>query len=443
MKPLLRTLVCCLVCMPVAALPAVSAQTKGVAKKRVTADPAAQELNRLLAAAQEAADRRDYATAAQNYRDYLAKKPDDAIVHYDLGYAYTALQRPADAKTEYEKAIALDPLDPKMAPAYLNLGLTLLASDPAAAIEPLQHAAELTPGDARPRLLLGTALDASGKPAAAIDQYEAAKKLDERNFDIRLALGRALLSAHRTPEAEAEFREALGLRPDAAAAHLGLAQSLIAENKSEAAASELAAYLEAQPNDVNARVERASVLADLGKRDEALAELDRAAAAGPEGLRALKLRSQIYFEEKRYADAVPALQKAAAIAPQDKDVPALLGHAYLEAKRYPDAVRELAAAFRMDPQANDVLGDLVLAEYNTQNYPAALGALDALAKRKELPPESWFIRAACYDKLGQPAQALDAYQRFLQLNKDENSDMYFESAARVRTLAREVQNKKR
>ena len=80
------------------------------------------ELNRLLAAAQDAVNQQDYAAAAHDYQAYLAKKPDDAVVHYDLGYAYTAMQRPADAKAEYEKAIALDP---KMASAYQNLGLTL------------------------------------------------------------------------------------------------------------------------------------------------------------------------------------------------------------------------------------------------------------------------------------------------------------------------------
>jgi hypothetical protein len=41
------------------------------------------------------------------------------------------------------------------------------------------------------------------------------------------------------------------------------------------------------------------------------------------------------------------------------------------------------------------------------------------------------------------APALDAYQKFLQLNKDETSDMYFEAAARSRTLARELKDKKR
>ena len=99
-------------------------QTVGTSKKKIPQDPAAVELNRLLAVAQDAVNQQDYATAAQDYQAYLAKKPDDAVVHYDLGYVYTAMQRPADAKTEYEKAIALDP---KMASAYQNLGLTLIA----------------------------------------------------------------------------------------------------------------------------------------------------------------------------------------------------------------------------------------------------------------------------------------------------------------------------
>ncbi len=84
----------------------------------------------------------------------------------------------------------------------------------------------------------------------------------------------------------------------------------------------------------------------------------------------------------------------------------------------------------------------MLAQYLNKNYPAALEGIDLLSKREPLPPGSWFMRASCYDKLNQPANALEAYQRFLQLNKDQNNDMYFEATARVRTLTRELQNKR-
>ena len=57
-------------------------------------------------------------------------------------------------------------------------GVSLIPTDPAAAIAPLQHAAELMPDEARTKWLLGVALEAAKKDSAAIEQYEAADKLD-------------------------------------------------------------------------------------------------------------------------------------------------------------------------------------------------------------------------------------------------------------------------
>ena len=428
---------CCTLCLVACVGTASFAQTT-VSRTRIPApkDPA----NAALAAAQEAIDRNDFAAAVASLQDYLAKKPGDAAAHFQLGYAYTALQRPTEAKVEYEKAVALKP---DMSEAQLNLGLTLLDADPNAAVEPFRKAAELLPDQAQPIFLLGKALERSGKLSSAIEQYRAAEQLDAKDLYVHFALARALVKADRNSEAEPEFRAALAIRPKAAPVRLELAQCLYAQKKFDAAAAEYAAYLDSQPGDTAARIERASVLVDSGKNDDALAELDRAAAAGPEGLRALKLRSLIDFQTKRYDDAIPTLQKAAVLAPQDPDIPAQLGHVYLEKKDYPNAVQQLIVALKMNPASNDVLGDLVTAQYLNKNYRAALQGLDVMSHREPLPVGSWFVRATCYDRLGQPFDALDAYQKFLQLNKDLNSDMYFEAAARARTLARELKDKKR
>jgi tetratricopeptide (TPR) repeat protein len=416
------------------------AQATGSSRKRIPQDPEAVALNNTLAEAQAALDGKDYATAAKDYESYLEKKPDDAAVHFQLGYALTGMQKLDDAKTQYQKAIELNP---KMAEAHLNLGLTLLDSDPNAAIPPLQKATELLPNQARAKFALGVAYERTGKSALAIEQYKAAEKLDDKDADTHLALGRTLLNASRPAEAEGEFRAALALKSDSVAARLGLAQSLASQKKSEAAADEFRAYLELVPADRNVRIERASLLFDAGKLQESLAELDRAANGGAEALPALKLRALIYYQNKQFNDVVPVLVKAIALAPQDPNLPAELGHAYLEKKDYPNAVHELLVAMKVNPTSLDVLNDLVVAEYLDKNYGAALSGLDVLSQHQELPVGSWFIRATCYDKLGQVAPALAAYQKFLQLNKDENSDMYFEAAARARTLARELKDKKR
>lgn len=398
-----------------------------------TPDPA-------LVAARGAMDHKDYAGAVQSYKEYLAQKPDDADAHFDLGNAYASLKQSADAKAEYEKAISLDP---KLDVAYVNLGITLMETDPDAAIAPFQKAAALLPNEARPRFLLGWAYESAGKLPLAIEQYQAAAKLDAKSSDSRFALGRALLTSHRPAEAEPEFRAALAIDPSNDQAHLGLSQCLMAQKKFDEAASELHAYLESQPNDSEARLARALALARQDKNEEALAELDRAATGGRESLAGLKLRAQILFQMKRYDDAIPVLQKTAKLVPQDPDIPARLGHLYLEKRDYPNAVQALLVAFKMNPQANDVLGELVAAEYLSKSYEPALKALDLLSQREELPAGTVFIRATCYDKLGQAALALDAYQKFLALNKDENNDMYFEASARVRFLTRELKEKKK
>ena len=446
MALLLKSLAAFALCLLAASLGQIPAQSSSSTKRHVPPDATSQELQRLLAAAADAVNKQDFETAAQDYRDYLAKKPDDAFVHYNLGYTYTALERADDAKAEYEKAIALDPANPQMEPAYRSLGMTLLTKDPRAAIDPLERAAALQPHDARAKWLLGTALERSGQLGPAIEQFQAAEKLDGQDVGINASLSYALFSAGRYAEAEASYRATLALHPEGATlrqVHLGMANCLVGQKKLAEAVSELAAYLELAPNDTGARIERASALVDLGKDDDALAELDRAAAAGPETLEALKLRSQIYWETKRYDDAIPVLAKAAALAPRDPNIADRLGRVYLEKKDYPNALHWLVAAYDMNPAANDLLSEVVQAEYLNKNYAVALAALDTLSKRQELPAASWYLRATCYDKLGQLPEALEAYQRFLQLNKDENSDMYFVSTSRVRTLTRELKDKKR
>jgi superkiller protein 3 len=433
----------CALCALLGSVLRCAAQSASPTHKHVIADPAAKELNELLDAAQAALDKQDFEGAAKDYQDYLAKKPDDAIVHYDLGYIDSALKRPDDAKAEYQRAIELDP---KMAPAYLNLGVVLMATDPAAALDPLEKAAGLNPGDAHTKWVLGTALEDARKLPDAIEQFQAARKLDGGDIKIRLSLAHALLASHRAADAEAEYRSALALEgssAEMAQAHRGLEETLLTEKKSPDAAAELAVYLETHPNDVKARLDHASLLFDLGQYDDSLAELDRAAKSDPEDLRALKLRSDILWKQKRYADAVVTLNQAAALAPRDPDIAARLGEAYLQTKDYTNASHWLAAAYNANPGANDVLAFLVDAEYGSKNYSQALAALDALSKREDLPLASWYVRASCLDNLGQIEPAIEAYRKFLQLNKDQNSDMYFVSTARVRILNRELQNKKR
>ena len=331
MNACLKTLAVCVLCaILLSVASALPAQTVGSSHQRISQDPEAIALNSTLAEAQTAMDGKDFATAVKDYQAYLDKKPDDAAVHFQLGYALTAMQKLDEAKVQYEKAIELDP---KMSEAYLNLGLTLLDSAPNAAIGPLEKATTLLPNQVHAKFALASAYERTGNSKLAIEQYQAAEKIDDKDFEIHLALGRTLLNANRPAEAETEFRMALSLKHDSTISQLGLAKSLVSQRKSAEAADAFGAYLQLVPADGAARIEHASLLFDAGKLDESLAELDRAANGAPEALPALKLRALIYYQKKQFSDVVPVLVKAIALAPQDPNLPAELGHAYLEKKR--------------------------------------------------------------------------------------------------------------
>lgn len=443
MNGITRTLACCaLMGGAVLACGVAHAQEVSTSRKRIPQDPETTALNKVLADAQTALDAKDYATAAKDFQDFLEKKPEYAPVHFQLGYTYTAMGQTAQAVQEYQKAVDIDP---SMEEAQLNLGLTLLQTDPAAAIDPLSKAVALKPNQLQANLALGAAYESTNKPADA-ERFDAvAVKLDPKNFDAHASLARVLLVQKKADQAETEFRAALAIQPDSAPAILGLAQSLTLQKKTDAAAEEMKKYAALRPNDPAVQLEQASLLAKAGKDDEALAALDAAAANSktPEGEQALRLRVTILFHKKDYAGMVPVLQKLIAIAPNNPDYPAELGHALLEKKDYPNAANELVVALKANPNSEDVLKDLILAEYLGKNYPATLKLLEVQEKHASLPLGSWFVRGSCYDSLNQKPQALAAYQKFLSMNTDENSDMYFEASARARTLKREIEEKKR
>lgn len=398
----------------------------------------ANRLNELLDQAQAAMDRKDYQAAIEPLNKFVSEKPDIAYTHFQLGYAYTGLEKWPEAQSEYQRAIELDP---KLAAAHLNLGLLLLDRDSRAAVEPLCKAVELLPAESRPRTLLGMALERSGKLSQAAEAYEGAERLNPRDFETEFAFGRTLLHLEQAAEAEKKFRAALDLKSDSPPARLGLANSLFLQHKPEAA-GEFEAYLKQHPEDIESRRHLARMYYEKEEYPQALAELDRAETSGAPALESLKLRADIAIAQKNLDAAIAALQKALPLAPRDASLHAGLGRIYLEKHDLPSAERELRASLAIDGGQTNALRDLGTVLYLQGNYGAALDALDQLAKRETPLAGSWFVRAICYDKLGSKKQALESYQKFIDLDEGRHEDQGFQARHRIKLLLRELQNKR-
>jgi tetratricopeptide (TPR) repeat protein len=395
-------------------------------------------LNDLLDEAQSALDKNDFNAAIPPLQKFLAEKSDVAFAHFQLAYAYTGLHQDDQARPEYQRAIALDP---KMAEAHLNLGILLLAKDPAAAADPLRKAVELLPGQSRPRFLLGVALERSGDVAGAADSFDAASHLDPSDNEALLHLGTVLLQLKKPGEAENKFRLVLDRQPTSAAARRGLALAFDAQGKPEALEA-YRNYLAVQPNDAAAKKRFVELLVANKQFDEAVAVSGQSAAGQAPTLDDLKLRADIQIGQNKLDAAVKTLQQAIALVPQNAQMHGALGRLYLQKRDFPNAERELKLALELDKSNVVYWKDLASTFYLGGNYAPALATYDVVDKFEKPSAGEWFIRALCYDKLDQVQPALDAYRKFLDLDQNQHPDQVWQANQRIHVLEKRAEKKK-
>jgi tetratricopeptide (TPR) repeat protein len=410
------------------------AQPLGQTKTEKLANP----LNDLLDEAQRDIDQKQFAAAIPPLEKVLADQPDLAYGHFQLAYVYTALKKPKEAQAEYERAARLDP---KMSAAYVNLGMLLLENhEDTAAVAPLRKAVELLPAESRVRYLLAVALDRSGDRAGSAQAFEALLDLDPNDIQALEYLGWASLRSGKPAEAEVRFRRALEVQPKGADGLRGLAESLEAQKKPEAVAA-YREYLKINPDDTRAHARFIRLLMDQGQNDAALAELDRT-DAGKSGVESLKLRADIQIAQKKWTEAIATLHQAVALAPNDAQLRGGLGRTFLQVRDFPNAEKELKTAIQLDAKKIDYWKDLSTTYYLSKNYAATLVVLDRIDQFEAPGAGSSFLRALCYDSLNQPKPALEAYQKFLELDQDKNPNQVWQAQERSKVLRRMLEGKK-
>jgi len=158
---------------------------------------------------------------ARNYRDLktlwvstIARNPDCAMCHNNLGIILASAGRTSEANVQYEEALHLKPDFPE---AHLNLGNALAnAGHTSEAIAHYGEALRLKPDLAEAHNNLGLALANAGRAPEAIAQYEEALRLKPDSAEIHVNLGNAFAKTGRKLGAIAHFERALRLKADLA-----------------------------------------------------------------------------------------------------------------------------------------------------------------------------------------------------------------------------------
>lgn len=212
--------------------------------------------------------------------------PNMAPSYNELGYALYTQGKMAEALVAFDQATTLDP---ELAAAQNNLGVTLLSqaqiqnnpggalvSQAQAALEHLRAAAELDPGNAAAYLNLGDASMTTGDLEAAAQAYQRAFELDPTQIEAQAAWASILLKQGQLEAARQAWEQVLAQQPRDSLAQRSLGAIAVLEGQPTQALPYLEAAHNADPLEAGTLFYLGLALEALDRRAEAAAAFEQA-----------------------------------------------------------------------------------------------------------------------------------------------------------------------
>jgi tetratricopeptide (TPR) repeat protein len=317
-----------------------------------------------FAAAQQAQERNDYATAEREYKAVLVLTPGFAEAHMNLGLVYQLQNRIAEAMTEFSRALLIKPT---LAGANFFLGVDYCkVGEGAKAIPYLKAAARREPN--RPDIWswLATAQEMTGDVQAEVVTVKRGLNLQPQNVDLLYLLGHAYERLGK--------EEVMGLQKVASGSSRSeqlLAESYAASSEWPLAVIHFQNALAASPGGHGLHAELGEVYLRAGKLRQATGEFEEELRLDPHSVRALVRRGETKLMQGDVEGSLADWAQAIDIdRPQAEQVLGMretgLGDAALE--QLPDASRE-----KIETLAPDL---------TSRNTPAAHFALAFLAMQR-------------------------------------------------------------
>jgi len=249
--------------------------------------------------------------ALSRYERALAVRRDCVPAINNRGVALRNLGRPAEALASFDAALSIEP---RHCDAMNNRGKALL--DLGRAVEALKafdDALAASPSRVKTLNNRGNALMKLGRAEEALADYEAALALEPRSADAHNNRGTALRQLARHAEALAEFERALALLPGNFEILLNRGHALLDLGRVAEALASYDCAIALRPGHGQAHDGRGAALARLGREAEALASFDSAIALYPGGASAYNNKGLALLQLGRFQEGERLIEAAIAL----------------------------------------------------------------------------------------------------------------------------------
>jgi len=328
------------------------------------------------------------------WHDAVAKRPNNARAHNNLGVALVAAGRLEEGAGHYQNAVTLHP---GYAEAFNNLGATLCRlGRPQQAVPAHFRALELLPEDPVTHFNYAVTLVALDRLEEAVERYRLVLALRHDHARAHTNLGAVLSSLGRIDEALAHFSEAVRAEPNNWEARTNIGNVLVRLGLPAQAVEQYVAALHINPDDATVRTNLGTVLVGLGRYAEAAVHLEHAARLRPDDPQALYKLGFTLEALGRAAEAVAKYREALRL--QATFPLAAMNLARILAVHEDDRLRDPAEAVRWAEAA---------CQFGPPNEPTALDVL-----------------AAAYASAGRFADAVQAATQAVQFARAAKRDEY-------------------
>lgn len=174
--------------------------------------------------------------------------------------------------------------------------------------------------------------------------------------------------------------------------------------------------IQCAPDNARAHLNYGRGLLGLGDRVGARREYDKCAELWPRYPFCVINQAALAWIEERYADADRYAQAALQLAPGNVYARHWRGVVDLALERYADAARAFEGALEVAPGFDDAERGLAVALFEQGDLEGATRLLTPLAAAGALDGPSWFAWGYLRQRAGDPAAALEAYDRALTLD---------------------------
>ena len=377
------------------------------------------------------------------WRDAVAKGPQMARPHVNLGKALLRKGGLDEAIAASQRALAIDP---DLDRAHYNIGTAYMRQERyELAVAYFRRALEIRPEMLPALNNLGNVYQEQGLWNPALATYRRALAVQE-HASIYHNIGHTFAAAGRADSAQVYYRRALELDPDLRESYKGLVKVLRSQDRLQSAVVTLDQALRRWPQDQLLLLLRGDALAALGREEEAAASYRRAGKKeediwqrlGAAALRrynwtraldhfshALEFsdaaiahngRGTALLEIGQIEAALAAFRRAARLEPERATAYANIGRAFLRYGRVVEAAAALEKACALEPETGRLQALWAQALEQGGKIEAATAAYKRAIAHEPEVSEYYHNLGFLYAEMGEEAEAEAMFRKALMRN---------------------------